>query len=370
MKKIKLYTKTLIGVSIVVLFVSYFSSNHLYEVAKKEIWDSKIEASQRESRVIALLLEQQLKSGISKLEVISNLQASIENTDFKSDFICMYNKQGLEICHPNPSLIGRSIQNDSLDLVLINDNSSSSFKSILNKGQKSSGVRSVNNDFVQKSEIVSVYPVANTDWMVASHANVKALEEQFSTLYIQFLLNLILSTLVISVCAFLMVRLIYKKFENDMISDNLNLNKQLSDLQLLNVQLNKNQEKLDNNTSIANHDEAELAKKRIVTYHKDELIMLDVMDVAYVFLDNSITYFVSFDGKQYSSTHSLDEVIKGLSTDYFFRANRQFIINIRSIVNILIYGKNQLKLKINPATKIEVLISKNKVAEFKQWIDQ
>ncbi|WP_449397824.1 LytTR family transcriptional regulator DNA-binding domain-containing protein [Chryseobacterium wanjuense] len=70
------------------------------------------------------------------------------------------------------------------------------------------------------------------------------------------------------------------------------------------------------------------------------------------------------------SPSSLDEVIKTLDQKMFYRANRQFIINIKAISNILLYGKNQLKIVTIPESKETILISKNRVAEFKKWLEQ
>src|SRR4051812_43940859 len=113
MKKARLYTLTLTGISIVVLIISLISSSYLYLSAKEKLCNSKLESGEREVREISRLLEQQLRSGLSKDKVIHNLQVSIENTDIKSDFICMYNQKGIELCHPNPALIGLKIQEDN-----------------------------------------------------------------------------------------------------------------------------------------------------------------------------------------------------------------------------------------------------------------
>jgi len=45
-------------------------------------------------------------------------------------------------------------------------------------------------------------------------------------------------------------------------------------------------------------------------------------------------------------------------------------VNVNAIKTILIYGKNQLRLVTQPASSEDIIISKNKVAEFKKWLDQ
>jgi len=55
---------------------------------------------------------------------------------------------------------------------------------------------------------------------------------------------------------------------------------------------------------------------------------------------------------------------------FFFRANRQHIISVKGIDEILRYGNNQLKIKLIPASLDNaIVISKNRVSEFKKWLN-
>ncbi|WP_431241451.1 LytTR family transcriptional regulator DNA-binding domain-containing protein [Flavobacterium sp. P21] len=286
----------------------------------------------------------------------------------------MYNQKGIELCHPNPALIGIKIQENNSQINVAGDRKSTPLSTVLEQGEKVGGRRTFPNDPKRKSEIINISPVAGTDWMVASHANLAVLEEELSGLYLQFVMSLFLSTVFISVCRYLIIRLIYRKYERVFDLEKEDLNYKVNELQILNLQLNSNQQKLQNlaDNPIQNDTskESEIPKKRMLTYHKDELIKLDIGEIAYILLDTGITYIYTFDNRQYSDNNSLDEVMKWLDPTIFYRANRQFIININSISSILLYGKNQLKLIIKYDPKIDIIISKNKVAEFKNWLDQ
>jgi len=373
MKKARLYTLTLAGISIVVLIISLISSAYLYSSTKEKLWNSKLESGEREAREISRLLEQQLHSGLSKNDVIHNLQVSIENTDVKSDFICMYNQEGIELCHPNPALIGQKIQEGNSQVRGITDKKTKTLRAVLGQGKKTTGLRTFPDNPKRNSEIVNINPVAGTDWMVASHANLDVLQEQLSDLYRQFVLSMLLSTIFISGCCYIIIRLIYRNYETALDLEKNELNNKVNELQVLNSQLNSNQQKLQNlpdSTLYNDTKETEITKKRILTYHKDELIKLDIQDIAYILLDTGITYIYTLDNRQFTSNSSLDEIMKWLDPISFYRANRQFIVNIRAIASILLYGKNQLKLIIKPELRADVIISKNKVSEFKNWLDQ
>jgi len=57
-----------------------------------------------------------------------------------------------------------------------------------------------------------------------------------------------------------------------------------------------------------------------------------------------------------------------LDPHYFFRLNRRHIINIESIEQVKPYYNSRLKLSVLGASQQEeMIISRDKVADFKQW---
>lgn len=368
MKRINLYTITFFSVSIIILLISFFSFKYLYSSSKENLLNSKLEAGKRESREIGKLLELQLKDGLPREKVIQNLQSSIVNTDTQSEFICMYNTKGIELCHPDPSLIGHKTYKNNSEFISENQKRSD-FSDLLSSGEINSGIRVFPKSENRSSQILTVYPVKGSDWVVASHANINVIEKEFSSLYQEFILVFLLSTLIILGISFFLIRFIYKKYETQKNEEIKNLNTEVNNLVILNQQLNTIQEKY-HNTADLNENTTLSSKKRIITYHKDELISLETAEIAYFFLENTSVYLKTFSGNQYSINSSLDELIKILDLQMFYRANRQFIINMKAIKNILIFGKNQLKLVTSPESDEVILISKNKAAEFKKWLEQ
>jgi len=57
-----------------------------------------------------------------------------------------------------------------------------------------------------------------------------------------------------------------------------------------------------------------------------------------------------------------------LDPQYFYRLNRAFIVQIKAIAQIHNYFNGRLKLDLNPAIEKEVLVSREKVTEFKEWM--
>ena len=66
---------------------------------------------------------------------------------------------------------------------------------------------------------------------------------------------------------------------------------------------------------------------------------------------------------------SLDEVEELLDPEKFFRANRQFIIQLRSIDTMRSDESGKIMVKMKMPHSPEVVVSKEKAAVFRKWIE-
>jgi two-component system, LytTR family, response regulator LytT len=53
----------------------------------------------------------------------------------------------------------------------------------------------------------------------------------------------------------------------------------------------------------------------------------------------------------------------------FFRINRRFLISLKSIKDIISYSGSRLKIKVNEKDDDEMIVSREKVSEFKNWLE-
>jgi hypothetical protein len=371
MKKTRLYIFTFTGISLIVVLVGIGVFRYFYNSAKDELWSSKMESGRRETHELGRMLEQQLQYGISPQKVIDNLQQSILNTDVQSEFICMYNTQGIQLCHPDPALVGQKI--DAGNSRFTGKEGPVAFNDILHSGIADAGIRSFPEEKRRSSEIVNVYPVKGSDWMVAAHANIAVLQVKLDNLYRRFMIGVILMVLCLSGSCYWLIRLIYQKYEGKMEEEILRLNAEINGLTALNRQLELSQDKQraqEKEAITTSVNATENSRKRLVTYRRDEMVMVEVIDVAFIFLSENNVFVQTFLNQQYTINISLEELIKQLDKDVFYRANRQVVVNVNAIKTILVYGRNQLQLITQPVSPEDIIISKHKVAEFKKWLDR
>ena len=101
----------------------------------------------------------------------------------------------------------------------------------------------------------------------------------------------------------------------------------------------------------------------------DHLKYVQALDIALFYADGREVYLINFSDARYIIDYSLDTLETLLNKQQFLRVNRTFILNIKSIADVVIYSGS--RLKVNTTTKIdhEIIVSRSKVGEFKNWFD-
>ena len=95
-----------------------------------------------------------------------------------------------------------------------------------------------------------------------------------------------------------------------------------------------------------------------------------IEDIDYFFSELKISYLIIKANEKIVLQQTLDDLEDELDPDLFFRANRQYIINVNSIHMIQngINGKLKIFLKKNQSN--EVIVSKDKASLLKRWLDR
>ena len=73
------------------------------------------------------------------------------------------------------------------------------------------------------------------------------------------------------------------------------------------------------------------------------------------------------EGKHYIIDYKMEELQELLNPDDFFRIGRSFIVNINAISDVNIHSNSRLKVKLNQDTDKELIVSRDKVNDFKDW---
>lgn len=111
-------------------------------------------------------------------------------------------------------------------------------------------------------------------------------------------------------------------------------------------------------------------RERFLLPYRDGYKTVRVSDINHIETENKTVYLRLNNGTSEAVNVSMDELEQQLNPDCFFRAKRQYIINIEHVLFLGTYfgGKLIVRLKGYPDTKITV--SKEKAQRLKEWIDR
>lgn len=110
-------------------------------------------------------------------------------------------------------------------------------------------------------------------------------------------------------------------------------------------------------------------RRRFLVKTAGRLTFVSSAEVGYFFSEEGVTFIVTAQNDRYLLENTLEELEHQLDPGEFFRINRKMIISSRSISRIEPYSNNRLILTLSPAFAEEVVVSRHRTAEFKQWLD-
>lgn len=109
-------------------------------------------------------------------------------------------------------------------------------------------------------------------------------------------------------------------------------------------------------------------RKRFLVKQAQKLVSIDVSDIAYFYSDGRLNFFKTCDNKKYVVDYTMDELEDMLDPDRYFRTSRSFYVSVNCIDQIHDYFGNRLLLQLSPTVDKEVLVSREKVTDFKKWM--
>lgn len=111
-------------------------------------------------------------------------------------------------------------------------------------------------------------------------------------------------------------------------------------------------------------------KERFLVKQGQRLLSISVDQVAYFFSEERFIFLKTFDNQKYLLEYRMEQLERLLSPQLFFRINRSYIVSLNTVKEIHAYFGNRLKLSLAPAADREVIVSRKRVGEFKQWLDR
>jgi len=110
-------------------------------------------------------------------------------------------------------------------------------------------------------------------------------------------------------------------------------------------------------------------KKRFTVKIGQHLKVISTDEIECFFSENKGTYIHTFDNRNYLVDSTLEVLEQELDMTEFYRISRKFIIPLKAIKEITVYSNSRLKIILPTYREDEVIVSREKVSDFKNWIN-
>ena len=97
---------------------------------------------------------------------------------------------------------------------------------------------------------------------------------------------------------------------------------------------------------------------------------ISINEIQCFFIQERSVFLRSVNGKKFDLDYSLDQLQKLVDPSFFFRINRNYLIHIDAIQDIYSYSSNRLGVKLKMMDHLDMIVSREKVADFKKWLDR
>ena len=111
-------------------------------------------------------------------------------------------------------------------------------------------------------------------------------------------------------------------------------------------------------------------KERFVVKVGEHLKSVLTKNVQLIYSQDKGTYLFTDDGKRFLVDYTMDRVEEMLSPKEFFRISRKFLVHIDYIKDIVSFTNSRLEIMIDGFTDDQVIVARERVSDFKVWLDR
>ncbi len=111
-------------------------------------------------------------------------------------------------------------------------------------------------------------------------------------------------------------------------------------------------------------------KNRFLVKMGDTIVSVKTDDILHFIAEDGITLMLTNSGKRYPVDYTLDQLEGLVAPDLFFRINRKVLICINSVQKVSSYFNSRLKINSELLEDESAIVSRERVNEFKSWLDK
>ena len=111
-------------------------------------------------------------------------------------------------------------------------------------------------------------------------------------------------------------------------------------------------------------------KSRFMVKVGDKIKSIPIEEIMTFYSLEKATYLHTTSNRNYCIDYSIDQLELLLDPGICFRINRKYIVSIHACNNILAWTNSRLRLKIEGIGDDDIIVARERVQDFKDWLDR
>jgi len=122
--------------------------------------------------------------------------------------------------------------------------------------------------------------------------------------------------------------------------------------------------------TLGNTVSAKSYKARFMVKVGDKIKSIPIEEILAFYSLEKATYLHTTSNRDYCIDYSIDQLEALLDPGVCFRINRKYIVSIKACTNILAWTNSRLRLKIDGINDEDIIVARERVQDFKEWLDR
>jgi DNA-binding LytR/AlgR family response regulator len=111
-------------------------------------------------------------------------------------------------------------------------------------------------------------------------------------------------------------------------------------------------------------------KSRFMIKVGEHLKTIETANLLYFYSQDKATFCYTVDNRSLILDYTLEQLEEMTDPTIFFRVNRKYLVSATAITDIISYTNSRLKLKLKGSTDDDIIVARERVQDFKEWLDR
>ena len=127
---------------------------------------------------------------------------------------------------------------------------------------------------------------------------------------------------------------------------------------------------LEKLVSISNSAKSKTYKSRFMVKVGDKIKSIPIEEILAFYSLEKATFIHTTSNRDYTIDYSIDQLENLLDPAVCFRISRKYIVSIQACTNIVAWTNSRLRLKIEGISDDDIIVARERVQDFKEWLDR